>query len=131
MEREQTNVTLTMTLSFSQEALSKGSSSNSDSLFPSTQSAEASDVNADPTSSFLCRRMGWWGDVCTYTNVCYDGRVFYFLEAGGCTGSLKDCPEFYEDSDLYEGLIHPEREPSEAAEQPFPFNGGAWFVCTL
>jgi hypothetical protein len=30
-----------------------------------------------------CLRMGSWGDVCVYDNVCFDGRVYYFLEESG------------------------------------------------
>jgi hypothetical protein len=30
-----------------------------------------------------CMRMGAWGDVCVYENLCFDGNVYYFLEEEG------------------------------------------------
>jgi hypothetical protein len=45
-----------------------------------------------------CLRMGSWGDVCVYDNVCFDGRVYYFLEeSGGRNISTARFLEFWSD----------------------------------
>lgn len=73
-----------------------------------------------------CRRMGAWGDVCTYENLCHDGTAFFFLvPRGGCNGSVgTSCPTFYEDADLKEGLIFPKHPVKSTRRLTFPFNGG-------
>jgi hypothetical protein len=74
-------------------------------------------------STYNCRRMGAWGDICTYENVCYDGSFLYFLEPGAAQHP-KDTAAFYCDADLYEGLIFPRREGHDRRENRLPFNGG-------
>lgn len=74
-----------------------------------------------------CRRLGAWGDICTYRNMCYDGKVFYFLSKGGCgVDALDNCGVWYEDADLKEGLIYPSYPVKPVDKNTrFPFNGGA------
>ena len=68
-------------------------------------------------------------DVCTYEDICYDGRVFYFFAPGGCKpDEIGSCQENYGDADLKEGLIFPAYGVREAADVYFPFNGGACFL---
>lgn len=77
-------------------------------------------------TSYNCRRMSAWADVCSYKDICYDGRAFYFLAPGGCmAGSVATCQENYGDSDLREGLIFPSNYIKPAEQTYFPFNGGA------
>ena len=81
-------------------------------------------------TTWNCRRMGAWADVCTYENVCYDGGAVYFLGwPGGCERDFASCEPIYEEVDLKEGLVYPMRREriSEAGSvtPSFPLNGGA------
>ncbi len=100
---------------------------------PSSSPTPVPAGDAPLTTVHNCRRMGSWGDVCSYKDICYDGRTFYFFTPDGCTDPAT-CGVFYEDADLREGLIYPAYPVKEALGARFPFNGGACVcgraVCT-
>lgn len=92
---------------------------------PSAPSAVDTGDFARIKSKLDCRRLGAWGDICVYDDVCYDGRVLYmFDEDKGAKGDPLQAPPFHCDGDLLEGLILPRRENADFREHRLPLNGG-------
>ena len=79
-----------------------------------------------------CRRMGAWGDICVYHDVCYDATTFYFLRDSvrdDCRANHTQCGHFYGEADLKTGRVYPLRQPPDINRAVFPFNGGEG--CTI
>lgn len=91
--------------------------------------------------------MGAWADICVYKNTCWDGKAWYFFEAGGMEDwkaasmfmsrddMVRRCsrPLFiiftYNDTCVnalqLEGVMFPVNPVPPDTNARFPFNGGA------
>lgn len=94
-----------------------------------SQSASSLPPKHNLSTKHDCRRIGAWGDVCVYDNMCYDGTYLYYFTPGEpCVGHSGSCRTIYNDGDIMEGIILPQRDVAGVDVKPVPFNGGVMIV---
>lgn len=85
----------------------------------------------DPVTTWKCYRMGAWGDVCVYNNICFDGSFWTFLDPTSENVNLGAPPTVFGRRDMLEGYLVPYRRVPDVDDQTFPFNSGEcrvpWF----
>jgi hypothetical protein len=90
-----------------------------------SQSVAPALPKSNRTTTHDCRRIGAWGDVCVYSDMCYDGTYLYYFSPGEpCVGHTGTCRTVYNDGDIMEGIILPQHDVADVNIKPVPFNGG-------
>lgn len=69
-----------------------------------------------------CYRMGAWGDICKYENMCFDGHVWTMLDPR--SKNMDPASEYDVDAprDMLEGYLVPSRPVPSEKTITFPFN---------